>query len=48
MHDFGYVHRDVKLDNIFLMSDASIRVGDFGQARKLDPNGKPMKSFHGN
>ena len=48
MHKLGFVHRDVKLDNIFLRADGSVRVGDFGSARKVDPSGKLMKGFHGN
>lgn len=48
IHRLGFVHRDVKLDNIFLNSYGVVKVGDFGQARKVDPTGKLMKSFHGN
>ena len=48
IHKKGIVHRDVKPDNFFLKADGSVRVGDFGQARFFNPNGKLMKSFHGN
>ena len=44
----GVVHRDLKLDNIFLKKENGkliVLVGDFGQARMLDPSGKRMKGF---
>ena len=38
IHTLGYVHRDIKLDNLFLRKrtatlEGEIRVGDFGQAK---------------
>ena len=36
MHQLGYVHRDIKLENIFMAADDSPRVGDFGSTKELD------------
>lgn len=39
-HDRGIIHRDVKPENIFAMSDGTIKLGDFGiaQATGVDNN----------
>lgn len=34
IHEMGYVHCDVKLDNILLGDDGRIRIADFGLAKK--------------
>lgn len=36
IHDRKIIHRDIKAQNIFLMSDDTIRYGDFGVAHVLD------------
>jgi mitosis inhibitor protein kinase SWE1 len=35
VHDSGFVHLDIKPSNFFVMSDGSIKLGDFGQAIEL-------------
>ncbi|XP_057787180.1 mitogen-activated protein kinase kinase kinase 20-like [Salvia miltiorrhiza] len=34
IHKFGYVHCDVKLQNILLSSDGSVKIADFGLAKR--------------
>lgn len=38
IHNKGYVHLDIKLDNILLDNYFNIRVSDFGSALKVDDN----------
>lgn len=38
IHGLAMVHRDIKALNCFLSADGSIRLGDFGTARKLERN----------
>eukprot|EP01052_Picozoa_sp_SAG31_P035145 SAG31_NODE_4203_length_3477_cov_5.894316_5_plen_87_part_00 len=35
-HRAGFIHRDLKAQNIFLDERGNIKLGDFGLARKLD------------
>ena len=36
IHDSHYVHRDLKLSNIFLNDDMQIKIGDFGLATRIE------------
>lgn len=35
VHDSGFIHLDIKPSNFFVMSDGSIKLGDFGMAIEL-------------
>eukprot|EP00055_Hartaetosiga_balthica_P002214 m.3092 g.3092 ORF g.3092 m.3092 type:complete len:1786 (-) comp2016_c0_seq1:1998-7355(-) len=40
IHQLGYVHRDIKPDNLLITKSGHIRLGDFGSCVKLDENGE--------
>ena len=46
IHSHKYVHRDLKLENVFLNEQLRAKIGDFGMAAKIR-NDLPRKSFCG-
>uniref|UniRef100_A0AAY4BRS7 Protein kinase domain-containing protein n=1 Tax=Denticeps clupeoides TaxID=299321 RepID=A0AAY4BRS7_9TELE len=36
MHGRGYMHRDIKLENIFLTSTGEVKIGDFGAIDRME------------
>ena len=47
LHTNGIIHRDLKLNNIFLDENMEVKMGDFGLAVKLDYKNEKIKSFCG-
>jgi len=47
MHESNIIHRDLKLGNIFINRDLSLKIGDFGLAAKLIDEDDRKKSFCG-
>eukprot|EP00047_Mylnosiga_fluctuans_P021906 m.110679 g.110679 ORF g.110679 m.110679 type:complete len:1416 (-) comp9070_c1_seq1:3005-7252(-) len=40
LHALGFVHRDIKPDNMLLTRDGHLRLGDFGSCTRVDADGK--------
>ncbi|KAM9788497.1 ribosomal protein S6 kinase-related protein [Neosynchiropus ocellatus] len=40
LHDFGVIHRDVKMENILLTDSGHLRLTDFGLSRRLERGGR--------
>lgn len=47
VHDRKIIHRDIKSQNVFLMKDKSIKMGDFGIARVLASTKEKAKTVIG-
>ena len=47
LRDQRVIHRDLKLQNLLLASDMTLRVGDFGLAVRLDSAGQRRRSLCG-
>jgi polo-like kinase 1 len=43
LHENKIIHRNLKLDNLFLNEDIELKIGDFGLATKIDSDGERKK-----
>jgi serine/threonine protein kinase len=47
LHRKGYIHRDIKLGNLFLDKEMKLKIGDFGLAAQIDHDGERKKTICG-
>lgn len=47
MHEYGVIHRDLKLGNIFLDDKMNVKIGDFGLAAVIATEGERKKTICG-
>ncbi|XP_073156203.1 mitogen-activated protein kinase kinase kinase 20-like [Henckelia pumila] len=47
IHKFGYVHCDLKLQNILLCSNGGVKIADFGLSKKAGKGSSPGSEFRG-
>ncbi|KAI8913706.1 kinase-like domain-containing protein, partial [Entophlyctis helioformis] len=47
MHRHGVIHRDIKLGNLFLAKNMSLKIGDFGLAAVIKHDGERKKTICG-
>ena len=45
VHDLGFIHRDIKCDNILVCPLGDLKLCDFGSATRKKPDGKPHQAY---
>jgi serine/threonine protein kinase len=43
MHRNNFIHRDIKLGNLFITRDMNMKIGDFGLATEIEHDGERKK-----